>query len=136
VLYLGTFNWSVMLPYLQVAGGRPGRQARLARWLDPDLLARFEGGFDLRRSRDGVHWVPVSGDGFGNPYNYGARTLLGTPRGLFVGTANPFGPEIAARVPDGWTYTPNARGGAEVWFAAHSSGATQSADQSRMEASP
>jgi hypothetical protein len=114
VLYLGTFDWSVMSQYLAVPS--LGAQARLAQWFGNHNLARFNGGFDLRCSRDGVHWIPVSADGFGNPYNFGARTLLGTPRGLFVGTANPFGPEVAARSPDGWVYAANPRGGAEVWL--------------------
>jgi hypothetical protein len=54
--------------------------------------------------------------GFGNPYNYGARTLLSTPAGLLVGTANPFGPNVAARLATGWTYVPNDRGWTEVWL--------------------
>jgi hypothetical protein len=113
-LYLGTLDWSVMLPYMRQSGPPDGRAAG-ARWLGADNLASF-GGFELRRSTDGVNWVPVSTDGFGNPYNFGARTLLGTPRGLFLGTANPFGPEIGARSPAGWIYTTNPRAGAEVWL--------------------
>jgi hypothetical protein len=112
-LYLGTLDWSVMLPYLRQSGPPDPNTAR-ARWLGVDNLASF-GGFELRRSTDGDDWVPISTDGFGNPYNFGARTLLGTPRGLFLGTANPFGPEIAARSPAGWVYAPNTRAGAEVW---------------------
>jgi hypothetical protein len=126
VLYLGTLDWSVMLQYLTVPSvGAQARLARLAQWFGHHNLARFNGGFDLRCSRDGVRWIPVSADGFGNPYNFGARSLLGTPRGLFVGTANPFGPEVAARSPDGWVYAPNPRGGAEVWLGAHSAGDAQ-----------
>jgi hypothetical protein len=116
-LYLSTLNWSVMLPYLRSAEAA-GADDRWARWFGVDNLASFDGGFDLWCSPDGISWIPVTTDGFGNPYNYGARTLLSTPRGLFLGTANPFGPEVAARAPDGWTYAPNRRGGAEVWLGA------------------
>lgn len=114
-LYLGTFNWSVLLPYIQPL--RPGSFGeRLVRWIGTDTLVKFEGGFDLFRSQDGVHWTPVSTNGFGNPFNFGARTMVGTPHGLFVGTANSFGPEVAVRTPFGWVYIPNPKGGAEVWL--------------------
>ncbi len=114
-LYLGTFNWSIMLPYL--VPGRPGHEAvKLAEWLGVDHLVQFEGGCDLFRSHDGVHWAPVTTSGFGNPYNFGVRSLTGTPYGLFVGTANSFGPEVAVQTPGGWEYIRNRRGGAEVWL--------------------
>jgi hypothetical protein len=114
-LYLGTFKWSVLLPYVQAV--KPGdRGERLARWLGLENLVNFDGGFDLFRSRDGVRWTPVTTNGFGNRYNYGARTLVGTPYGLFVGTANPFGPNVAVQTANGFMYAPNPRGGAEVWL--------------------
>jgi hypothetical protein len=48
-------------------------------------------GFDLWRSTDGLIWTPVSLDGLGNPYNYGARNLYVTDENrLYLGTANPF----------------------------------------------
>jgi hypothetical protein len=114
-LYLGTFDWSVLLPYVRPL--KPGDEnEKLINWLGIDNLVRFEGGFDLFHSCDGVCWVPITTNGFGNPYNFGARTLVGTPHGLFVGIANPFGPEVAVRTAGGWTYTPNPRGGIEVWL--------------------
>jgi hypothetical protein len=114
-LYLGTFNWSVLLPYLKPQrSGEIGE--RLVRWIGIDNLVNFEGGFDLFRSHNGVHWTPVTTSGFGNPYNLGARTMVGTPYGLFVGTANSFGPEVAVRTANGWEYIPNPKGGAEVWL--------------------
>jgi nucleoside-diphosphate-sugar epimerase len=67
------------------------------------------------RSRDGIEWSPVTTNGFGNPYNYGGRTLVSTSGGLLVGTANPFAPETPAQLATGWGYAPNPRGGAEVW---------------------
>jgi hypothetical protein len=64
-------------------------------------------GFDLWRSSNGTDWSLVSDNGFGNPFNYGARNMTSTPLGLFVGTANPFTLE------DG---THGGTGGAEVWL--------------------
>jgi len=53
-------------------------------------LVKYFGGGDLWKSPDGIHWYPVSLNGFDNPHNYGFRTVTSTPVGLFVGTANPF----------------------------------------------
>lgn len=48
-------------------------------------------GFDLWKTRDGVHWEAVSLNGLGNPYNYGIRMLfLSEDKKLYLGTANPF----------------------------------------------
>ena len=43
-----------------------------------------------------------------------------TPHGLFVGTANPWGPRIMPL--DGSGYVHNPRGGCEVYLAAHDPG--------------
>jgi hypothetical protein len=61
----------------------------------------------LWKSCDGVHWVPVTLNGFGNPLNYGIREVIpvqkdGGDMALAIGTANPF------------TGRPN--GGCEVWW--------------------
>jgi hypothetical protein len=45
-------------------------------------------GFNLWRSSNGTAWSLVSDDGFGNPSNFGARTMASAPVGLFVGTTN------------------------------------------------
>jgi hypothetical protein len=43
--------------------------------------------FNLLKSADGVSWSAVTRDGFGDPVNFGARTLLSAPDlGLAVGT--------------------------------------------------
>ncbi len=55
-----------------------------------ELLGREFGGADLWTTRDGVHWVPLELNGFGDPNNYGFRTMLTTPDGFIIGTANPF----------------------------------------------
>ena len=72
-------------------------------------------GFDLYRSFDGENWVPVTNNGMGNPYNMGLRTLVSTPHGLFLGTANPFGPKVMPLGGD--RYVRNPRGGCEVFLA-------------------
>jgi hypothetical protein len=48
-------------------------------------------GFDLWKTRDGVHWEAVTLNGLGNPYNYGVRMLFQSEDNkLYLGTANPF----------------------------------------------
>ena len=60
---------------------------------------------------------PVTRRGFGNAYNLGIRNLVSTPQGLFVGTANLFGPRVAVRAEGGgWQYEDNPLGGLEVWL--------------------
>lgn len=115
-LYVGTLDTSVFLLYAD--------RARIVPWVQAEIrrvglyeIVKQEGGFDLWRSPDGVQWTNVTRTGLGNPYNYGLRTMASTPHGLFLGTANPFGPEVAAQTAVGWVYTPNAEGGAEVWLA-------------------
>jgi len=110
-LYIGTLDSSTFLVW---ANGEQARQ--WAHWVDRDRVVRTEGGFDLWTTSDGVGWRPVTRTGFDNHFNYGARTLVSSPHGLFVGTANPFAPQVAVRKPDGsWTYEPNPRGGCEIW---------------------
>ncbi len=64
-------------------------------------------GFDLLRTKDGTAWSFVNQDGFGNPCNYGLRTMVSTSLGLFFGTANPFADQDGTGV---------CTGGAEVWL--------------------
>lgn len=128
-LYAGTFDWSTLLPF--TLGGASGQHPRpeangspdlghlfdrLARSVGLDNIVKFEGGFDLWSTQDGEHWTPVTTTGFSNPYNVGVRTMVSTPHGFFLGTANPFGPEVAVWTPAGWRYAPNPEGGAEVWL--------------------
>ena len=111
-LYVGTYDWSVLLPF--VPWDLLPRRLRGLRDEIWDFVERTAG-FDLWRTHDGERWSRVTGSGFGNPYNIGARTLESTPYGLFVGTANPFGPETAVWSPAGWRYAPNDAGGLEIW---------------------
>jgi len=65
------------------------------------LLIQYFGGADLWKTPDGICWMPVTLNGFNNPYNYGIRRLLSVCNTLlYVGTANPF--------------TGNPQGGCEV----------------------
>lgn len=115
-LYVGTYDWSVFLSYLPLDTW-PQRMAQIFRYLPIADLPDKIGGFDLWRSRDGAIWEPVTRNGFGNPFNYGARRMMSTPSGLFLGTANPFGPEIGQIDDVGeWGYQANPRGGLEVWW--------------------
>lgn len=114
-LYAGTLDTSVFLPYASRQRLMPLLQQAIRQEGLYDLVKR-EGGCDLWRSKDGSSWTNVTRTGLGNPYNYGARTMISTPHGLFLGTANPFGPEVAAQTAAGWTYVSNPFGGAEVWL--------------------
>jgi hypothetical protein len=114
-LYAGTFDWSVFLTYAPLDKWPPLLRTLVERRGVQRIIER-EGGFDLWRTQDGVAWVPVTITGFGNKYNCGVRTMVSTPRGLFLGTANPFGPQIAVRSTGGWKYVTNPRGGLEVWL--------------------
>ncbi|MFN3146525.1 MAG: NAD-dependent epimerase/dehydratase family protein [Paracoccaceae bacterium] len=112
-LYTTTFDWSVFLQYAH----RPSPTAkRLVGALSFEQLAEVGGGFELWRTRDGVNWQPVSINGLGNPYNYGGRTMVSTPVGLALGTANPFGGPSPARFASRWQYVENPDGGTEVFI--------------------
>ena len=85
-LYLTTFDWGVFLPIAN--NPSPGARALMDLY-GADQIARRAGRFEMWRSRDGVEWVPVTTNGFGNPYNYGGRTLVSTGAGLLVGARTP-----------------------------------------------
>jgi len=78
--------------------------------LSPEVLAlmkKFFGGGDLWKSCDGLNWMPVTLNGFGNYHNYGIREVIpvrkdGKDKALAIGTANPF--------------TGRPGGGCEVWL--------------------
>ncbi len=114
-LYAGTYDWSVMLRWARLDQA-PDRVRRLIASVGTETILNHEGGADLWRTADGDNWLPVTRQGFGNPYNWGIRNLVSTPHGLFVGTANVFGPRVAVRDGDGWAYQDNPDGGLEVWL--------------------
>jgi hypothetical protein len=114
-LYAGTYDWSVMLRWGSPRETAP-KVVRFFELLDREIVIGNEGGADLWRSRDGENWMPVTRQCFGNPYNIGIRNLVSTPHGLFVGTANFFGPRVAVLHGSEWVYEDNPRGGLEVWL--------------------
>jgi hypothetical protein len=75
-LYLGTFDSSNSFH----AYNNPTFQS----------LVRPQMGFDLWTTPDGVTFSRVDGQGFGDLFNQGVRTLKATPHGLFLGAANWF----------------------------------------------
>jgi ubiquinone/menaquinone biosynthesis C-methylase UbiE len=117
-LYLGTYDSSVFLSFVELEKLPPKKREQL-RSIGVDRIVDRWGGFDLWSSSDGVRWTRITCNGFGNSYNYGLRTMLGTPDGLFLGVANPFAPEVATKTSAGWAYVPNPRGGLEVWKGVH-----------------
>lgn len=114
-LYVGSFSWANLLPFLPRRRWPRDVSALVERWGEDNLVRRC-GGLELWRSADGVHWEAVTLSGFGNRYNWGVRNFASTPHGLFVGTANVFGPNIAVQDEGGWRYAPNPRGGCEIWL--------------------
>lgn len=119
-LYVGSYDWSITLRWAKF-NEAPARVRQLMQSIGPETIIAAEGGADLWRSADGENWLPVDRQGFGNPYNWGIRNLVSTPLGLFVGTANVFGPRVAMRNDAGWDYQDNPDGGLEVWLG-HRSG--------------
>jgi hypothetical protein len=93
-LYVGTYDYAgQFIDYIvQAYGGLPperwpaSTQTAMDGWLGPDRIRR--GGADLWRTKDGVNWVPVNLNGFGDWDNYGIRQLMSTQWGLMVGMGN------------------------------------------------
>jgi len=114
-LYAGTNDWSVMLRWSTLREA-PRKVARYFNLVGPEFIVANASGAELWRSRDGENWMPVNRRGFNNPYNLGIRNLVSTPYGLFVGTANFFGPRVAVQQGSEWVYEDNPRGGLEIWL--------------------
>jgi hypothetical protein len=116
-LYLGTFRWGLMTNY-SVKDRWPDLFHRLHDRLGPDAVMENLSGAELYRSADGENWLPVTTDGFGNPYNYGIRGIEPTPFGVAIGTVNPFAAKVARLNRDGALrdYVENPRGGLEIWL--------------------
>ncbi|MCU0630068.1 MAG: hypothetical protein MUF37_02805 [Methanoregulaceae archaeon] len=85
-LYLGTFDIGSLGQYI---GDVPTDITPYISNQDLATTARYLGGADMWKSSDGTNWVPVDLNGLGNPNNYGFRTMLASPEGFYVGTANP-----------------------------------------------
>lgn len=93
-LYCGTYDWSVTLRWA-IYDKAPRMVRDLLDLVGTQSIVDNEGGADLWRTADGENWMPVTRQGFDNAYNWGVRNLVTTPAGLFVGTANVFGPRVA-----------------------------------------
>ncbi|MFH0954127.1 MAG: hypothetical protein V1873_07340 [Verrucomicrobiota bacterium] len=95
-LYLGSFDASVFLRYLDTLSGGSGpldQMVFILENLPTALLLTMNDavpGADLWKSTDGVRWSSFTQSGFGNEENYGMRTLKSTASRMYVGTANPF----------------------------------------------
>ena len=127
-LYVGSYDWTVTLKWATLADA-PERVRKIVSIVGADKMIAAEGGADLWRSADGENWVPVDRRGFDNPYNWGIRNLLSTPMGLWVGTANVFGPRVAVKDAAGaWGYVDNPDGGLEVWLGQRNAAKTESQD--------
>jgi hypothetical protein len=85
-IYLGTFDIGSLGQYI---GDLPTNISPYVSNKDLATTAGYLGGADMWKSTDGTYWVPVDLNGFGNPNNYGFRTMQDSPEGFFVGTANP-----------------------------------------------
>jgi hypothetical protein len=114
-IYLGTFDWSLMLRYSERSNW-PKPFSRMVERFGVERLIDIRGGAELYRSRDGENWLPVTLQGFGNPYNYGIRTMQSTPHGLAIGCVNPFGPRVGVEENGVFTYRDNPDGGLEIWL--------------------
>jgi len=114
-LYLGTFDWTVMMRYSEVDRWPAPMRSMVNRFGMERLIAML-GGAELYRSRDGENWLPVTTQGFLNEFNYGIRTMQSTPFGLAVGFVNPFGPKVGRDIDDDFRYVDNPDGGLEVWL--------------------
>ena len=79
-LFVGTNDWSWVLQDTKAWAPKWWRLAN--RVVGPEF------GFDLWKSCDGVSWSPVTISGFGQPDDFGVRTLMPSSDGFILGTAN------------------------------------------------
>jgi len=86
-LYVGTFDESTIYR----------NSPKYAASVKPEL------GFDLWWSPDGAYFSLVDQNGFEDGYNFGVRSLIATPYGLFLGSANYYyGLEMWQGIPTGF----------------------------------
>lgn len=114
-LYVGSFDWSLMMRYANRKNWPAPFRAAFERVGIERVIEQISGA-DLYRSRDGENWMAVTNQGFGNPYNYGIRTMQSTPAGLAVGMVNPFAPRVAVNRSGSWEFVENPDGGMEIWL--------------------
>lgn len=114
-LYLGTMDSTIWVRYMKPEAYSPPIQQVVGQ-VGTEQILKNEGGCDLWRTADGEHWACVTRNGFNNLYNLGIRNMVSTPHGLFVATANPFGPRVGVERDGQWQYVDNPRGGLEIWL--------------------
>ncbi|CUH78571.1 hypothetical protein TRM7557_01949 [Tritonibacter multivorans] len=110
-LYVSTYDWSGTLPFAR-RDPWPQMACDMLNRLPENFIPDYCGGCGVYRSFDGENWMEVTSDGLGNPYNIGIRNIVSTPHGLFLGTANPFGPRLWSFQDE--AYLPHPNGGCEV----------------------
>jgi hypothetical protein len=81
-MFVGTNDWSWL-----VQKAFPGLQPAFLPGIIQTVLSP-DFGFDLWASCNGRDWFPVTRDAFGNMYDFGARNIVATPVGMFVGSAD------------------------------------------------
>ena len=102
-LYASTFDLRVFLKYMTrtnleeiglISPGDDSAWQTIQTLLDAvDLYNDNPAGSDVYYTSDGINWTPLTRDGFGDQFNYGARILLPSTiavHPLYVGMANPF----------------------------------------------
>lgn len=113
-LYAGTLDWSVILSFSRPEEKKT-RGSRILSAVGTDNIVKAKGGAEIWRTFDGENWLPVTRNGFNNPYNFGIRNIVSTPYGVFIGTANPYGPRVGKWTDGTWSYVDNPQGGLEIW---------------------
>ncbi|MCX5849253.1 MAG: hypothetical protein NTW65_07365 [Deltaproteobacteria bacterium] len=99
-LYAGTFDIRVFMKYMTRAnleflgiiatGDDDAWQTAQTLLQAVDTYNDNPAGCDVYYTSDGINWSPLTRDGFGDEFNYGARIFLPTADMLYIGTANPF----------------------------------------------
>jgi hypothetical protein len=90
-LYVGTYDYAGQLIDIlndQFPEGWPPEVADLMEQVFWGTDEARRGGFDVWRTKDGINWVPVILDGFGDWDNYGIRGMKSSPWGFLLGVAN------------------------------------------------
>jgi len=92
MLFMGTMD---MMTILEVVAENNSDDVEMQEMIQMLQVANYNNpsGFDLYATEDGVNIQAITrngGFGGGDHYNYGARTLVSTGEGLFLGTSNPF----------------------------------------------
>lgn len=84
-------NWGDLIRFAidRIGKGSTSASSRTKR--APGVIGvATQGGGDLWKSRDGVHWVPVFTNGLGDTYNWGVRIMQSVNGELYLGMANPW----------------------------------------------